>query len=55
MDGQSKISEDGCVEVAPELIVEIAASIPSIDLHQKLKTYQNNQFQKSLIRRLYDI
>ncbi|MEB3309721.1 MAG: Uma2 family endonuclease, partial [Snowella sp.] len=40
--GQSTISEDGYVEGAPELIVEIAASTVSLDLHQKLNVYRRN-------------
>ncbi len=52
--GQSTISEDGYVEGAPELIVEIAASSASIDLHEKLKVYRRNQVQEYLIWRVYD-
>jgi Uma2 family endonuclease len=40
--GQSSISEDDYVEGAPELIVEIAASSASYDLHDKLKVYRRN-------------
>ena len=35
-NGQSKISDDDYIEGAPELIVEIAASSASYDLHDKL-------------------
>lgn len=52
--GQSTISEDDYVEGAPELIVEIAASTASIDLHQKLKVYRRNQVQEYLVWRVYD-
>ena len=52
--GQSRISEDDYVEGAPELIVEIAASTASIDLHQKLKVYRRNQVQEYLVWRIYD-
>ncbi len=52
--GQSTISEDGYVEGAPELIVEIAASTASIDLHDKLKAYRRNQVQEYLVWRVYD-
>jgi Uma2 family endonuclease len=52
--GQSTISEDDYVEGAPELIVEIAASTASIDLHQKLKVYRRNGVQEYLIWRIYD-
>ena len=54
VDGQSTISEDGYVEGAPELIVEIAASTASIDLHDKLKAYRRNQVQEYLVWRVYD-
>lgn len=40
--GQSSISEDDYVEGAPELIVEVAASSASYDLHDKLKAYRRN-------------
>jgi Uma2 family endonuclease len=52
--GQSIISEDGYVEGAPELIVEIAASTVSIDLHDKLNAYEYNQVQEYLAWRVYD-
>jgi Uma2 family endonuclease len=40
--GQSRISEDDYIEGAPELIVEIAASSASYDLHDKLRAYRRN-------------
>ena len=52
--GQSIISEDGYVEGAPELIVEIAASTVSIDLHDKLKAYRRNQVQEYVVWRVDD-
>jgi Uma2 family endonuclease len=52
--GQSTVSEDGYVEGAPELIVEIAASSASIDLHEKLKVYRRNQVREYLIWRVYN-
>ncbi|MFB2838233.1 Uma2 family endonuclease [Floridanema evergladense] len=52
--GQSTISQDGYVESAPELIVEIAASSVSLDLHQKLNVYRRNGVQEYLIWRVYD-
>ncbi|MGB3511048.1 MAG: Uma2 family endonuclease [Microcoleaceae cyanobacterium] len=52
--GKSTISEDDYIEGAPELIVEIAASTASIDLHDKLKVYRRNQVQEYLIWRVYD-
>lgn len=52
--GQSSISPDGYVEGAPELIVEIAASSVSIDLHQKLQVYRRNRVQEYLVWRVQD-
>lgn len=52
--GQSTISENGYVEGAPELIVEIAASTVSIDLHDKLKVYRRNRVQEYLVWRVDD-
>lgn len=54
LGGQSHISEDDYVEGAPELIVEIAASTASIDLHEKLKVYRRNGVQEYLAWRVYD-
>lgn len=52
--GQSVISQDDYVEGAPELIVEIAASSASIDLHDKLSVYRRNQVQEYLVWRVYE-
>ncbi|BAY22951.1 hypothetical protein NIES2100_27150 [Calothrix sp. NIES-2100] len=53
-DGQSRINDDDYLEGAPELIVEIAASSASYDLHEKLKVYRRNQVQEYLVWRVYD-
>jgi Uma2 family endonuclease len=47
--GQSRISEDDYVEGAPELIVEIAASSASYDLHDKKKAYRRNGVQEYIV------
>ncbi|HIK30979.1 MAG TPA: Uma2 family endonuclease [Oscillatoriales cyanobacterium M59_W2019_021] len=52
--GQSTISEDGYVEGAPELIVEIAASTVSIDLHDKLNVYRRHGVREYLVWRVDD-
>ncbi|MBE9141781.1 Uma2 family endonuclease [Planktothrix mougeotii] len=52
--GQSRISEDDYIEGAPELIVEIAASTASYDLHQKFNVYRRNGVQEYLVWRVYD-
>lgn len=52
--GKSRINQDDYLEGAPELIVEIAASSASYDLHEKLQVYRRNQVQEYLIWRVYD-
>ena len=51
--GQSRISNDGYLEGAPELAVEIAASSASYDLHDKLRIYRRNGIQEYLVWRTY--
>ncbi len=51
--GQSWISEDDYIEGAPELIVEIAASSASYDLHDKLRVYRRNGVQEYIVWRTY--
>jgi Uma2 family endonuclease len=47
--GQSRITEDDYIEGAPELIVEIAASRASYDLHDKLRAYRRNGVREYLV------
>ena len=49
--GRSRLSDDDYVEGPPELIVEIAASSASIDLHNKLRAYRRNGVQEYLVWR----
>ena len=49
--GRSRLSDDDYVEGPPELIVEIAASNASIDLHDKLRAYRRNGVQEYLVWR----
>ena len=51
--GQSQISEDDYIEGAPELIVEVAASSASYDLHDKLRVYRRNGVQEYIVWRTY--
>ena len=53
--GQSTISDDDYIEGAPELLVEIAASTASYDLHEKLKVYRRHGVQEYIIWRVYDV
>ncbi|MFN4278670.1 Uma2 family endonuclease [Thermosynechococcus sp.] len=52
--GNSHISEDGYIEGAPELVVEIAASSAAYDLHDKLRVYRRNGVQEYLVWCTYD-
>ena len=52
--GHSRISDDDCIEGAPELVVEVAASSASHDLHDKLNVYRRNGVREYLVRRTLD-
>ncbi|MEZ6131718.1 MAG: Uma2 family endonuclease [Planctomycetaceae bacterium] len=51
--GQSKLV-DGYVDGAPELIVEVAASSVSYDLHDKLNAYRRNGVREYVVWRTED-
>ena len=50
-EGRSRLGEDDCIEGAPELVVEVAASSAAIDLHDKLRAYRRNGVQEYLVWR----
>ncbi len=52
--GHSHTSADGYLEGPPELVIEVAASSVSYDLHQKLHTYRRNGVQEYLVHRVDD-
>jgi Uma2 family endonuclease len=52
-NGRSSISEDDYIEGSPELIVEVAASSASYDLHDKLRIYRRNGVQEYVVWRTY--
>lgn len=52
--GNSRISDDGYVEGAPELIVEVAATSAAYDLHDKLRVYRRNGVREYLVWQTYD-
>lgn len=52
--GQSQIDDDGYIEGAPELIVEIAASSASYDLREKLQVYRRNGVQEYVVWQVSD-
>ena len=52
--GATRITADGYLEGPPELIIEVAASSVSYDLHQKLGAYRRNGVQEYLVHRVDD-
>lgn len=52
--GSSRVSDDDYIEGPPELIVEIAGSSASYDLHDKLNVYRRNAVQEYVVWRVYD-
>ena len=52
--GATRISEDDYVEGSPELIVEVAASSASYDLHDKFKVYRRNGVQEYIVWNVLD-
>ena len=52
--GQSRVSEDDYLEGAPELVVEVAASSASIDLHAKRNVYRRSGVQEYVVWRTHE-
>jgi Uma2 family endonuclease len=52
--GRSRVAGDGYLEGAPELVIEVAASSASYDLHQKLRAYRRNGVFEYLVHRVDD-
>ena len=52
--GQTRLSADGYIEGAPELVVEIASSSASYDLHTKRHAYRRNGVQEYVVWRVLD-
>lgn len=52
--GRSDISSDDYIEGAPEMIIEIAGSSASYDLHEKLTVYRRNGVQEYIVWQVYD-
>jgi Uma2 family endonuclease len=50
--GGPRIGEDGYIEGAPQLVVEIAASSVSYDLHDKKEAYRRNQVREYVVWRV---
>lgn len=52
--GACRSTADGYLEGPPELVVEVAASTVSMDLHQKLRAYRRNGVREYLVFRVED-
>jgi Uma2 family endonuclease len=52
--GQVRLSEDDCVEGAPELVAEVSSSTVSYDLGRKLDAYRRNGVREYLVWRVAD-
>jgi Uma2 family endonuclease len=52
--GSSRIDADGYLQGPPELVVEVAASSVSIDLHKKLHVYRRSGVREYLVMRTDD-
>jgi Uma2 family endonuclease len=55
MDGRKvRHSQEGYLEGAPELVIEIAVSSASYDLHEKMRVYRRNGIQEYIVWRVLD-
>ena len=52
--GNARITEDGYLEGAPELVVEIAASSAAIDLNRKLQVYRRHGVLEYIVWQSYE-
>jgi Uma2 family endonuclease len=54
LGGNAQVDMDGYITGAPELIVEIAASTVSYDLHAKKRSYESNGVKEYIVWRTLD-
>ena len=52
--GQARISADDYIELAPELVGEVAASSAAFDLHTKLAVYRRNGVREYVVWRVLE-
>jgi Uma2 family endonuclease len=52
--GQTRLSEDGYIEGAPELVLEVASSSASYDLHAKRNVYRRSGVKEYVVWRVLD-
>lgn len=54
LGGRTRVDEDGYLEGPPELIVEVAASSASYDLHDKRRVYARNGLPEYLVAQTHE-
>ncbi len=54
LEGNAQVDEDGYITGSPELIVEIAASTVSYDLHAKKRVYERSGVKEYIVWRTLD-
>jgi Uma2 family endonuclease len=54
LGGRSRLTEDHYLEGPPELVLEIAASSASYDLHTKLRAYQRSGVEEYIAVQMYE-
>ena len=54
LPGGAHLDEKGYIEGAPQLVIEVAASSASYDLHDKLRAYQRAGVQEYIVWRVFD-
>lgn len=52
--GQSRITDEGYLEGAPELVAEVSASTSSIDLHDKFNVYRRHGVREYIVWRVLE-
>ena len=52
--GGAELTPDGYLTGAPQLVVEVAASSVSYDLHEKLEAYRRNRVGEYIVWRIFD-
>lgn len=52
--GRSRLSEDGYIEGAPELVAEVAASSAAYDLYDKKTVYRRHEVQEYIVWQVLD-
>ncbi|MGI8552658.1 MAG: Uma2 family endonuclease [Dehalococcoidia bacterium] len=54
LPGGARVRDDSYIEGAPQLVVEVAASSASYDLHDKLQAYERAGVVEYIVWRVYD-